>query len=107
MSRRSEAYAAVSNLWGEHLAAPLPIGLRFMATASGEPVAYLDAVIAGCVSAYVQNEGDLDVGRIATLSSCAHELRALHPGLRGENAGYVLQLIQTADVILGTLDTAA
>ncbi len=68
---------------------------------------YLDAMIAGCVSTYVQNEGDLDPGRIATLGECADGLRTLLPDLRGENAGYVLQLIQTADFILGTLDTAA
>lgn len=104
MSPRSEAYAAVSALWGEHLAAPLPIGLRSLETAAGDPVPYLDAVIAGCVSTYVQNEGDLDPGRAATLGGCADGLRTLLPGLRGENAGYVRRLIQTADAILGTLD---
>ncbi|WP_459804080.1 hypothetical protein [Herbidospora sp. RD11066] len=77
-----------------------------METAAGEPVPHLDAVIAGCVSTYVQNDGDLDGGRVAILGGSADDLRTLLPGLRGENADYVQRLIQTADVILGTLDTA-
>jgi hypothetical protein len=62
-------------------------------------VAYLDAVMAGCISVYVADHGALDPERRLILQNAVRDLKALVPRLRAEGASYVARLVRMADLI--------
>ncbi|GAA2114915.1 hypothetical protein GCM10009780_72550 [Actinomadura alba] len=65
----------------------------------GEPVALLDASLAGCISGYV--DGRLNGHDLVVVDKCARDLRDLLPKLRaGEGHEYVVRLVRIADLIL-------
>ncbi|MGW2312490.1 hypothetical protein [Actinomadura luteofluorescens] len=88
----------VTALWAEHLSASWPEEL-YRADDSDGDVVEIDGAMAGCISAYVQGRGVLDVKRARILQACACDLQKVLPRLRGDEAHYVRRLIRMAELI--------
>ena len=92
------AFDEVSFLWAEHQGLTFPDALRGVEI-HGEPVAFLDASLAGNVSAYLA--GRTDPWLLVGLDDCLQDLRDLLPALHGrEGRDYVLRLTRMAELIL-------
>jgi len=65
--------AVTARLWAEHQAAAFPAGLRGQDVAGVDAV-MLDADAAGCVAAWIGNDGQLDSGRREVLAQSLADL---------------------------------
>ncbi|MGI5171147.1 hypothetical protein ACQEU3_43020 [Spirillospora sp. CA-253888] len=87
-------------LWDAHLAVPFPEGLKWIDAPSGDPVSYVDVLLAGCIRSFIGRHGTLDLWRWLTLTDCARHVRELSvPAFRG-NAGHIARVRQAADLIV-------
>ncbi|WP_221328194.1 hypothetical protein [Actinoplanes sp. L3-i22] len=90
----------VSRLWGEHLKQPFPSRLRSVEVAGVEMV-MLDANVAGCVSTWLNNGGDLDGWRRDALATCERQLERVVPELADREAAYYQRLLDMTVLVLG------
>jgi hypothetical protein len=95
-----ERLARVSGLWDEHLRARFPPRLTGEDVA-GRDMVLLDADVAGCISTWLSNDGQLDVHRRDVLARCLDDLDHVLAALsdRDERA-YFAQLRDMAALAL-------
>ncbi|MEU5721015.1 hypothetical protein [Micromonospora sp. NPDC047738] len=89
---------AVARLWEAHLRAPFPPRLRGLDIAGVEMI-LLDADIAGCVSVWLDSNGQLDDWRRTAVASCLRQLDLVQPLLAGQEAAYYRRLRDLAELI--------
>lgn len=83
------------SLWALHQSAGWP---RAVGPNEGELMT-LDTVIGGCVTFYLESEGELDERRIDILQTCLEELEALLPDLSDHAAEYFQRLRQVGSLL--------
>ncbi len=71
-------FEVISRLWQEFWVAPFPARLRGVELA-GQDMVLLDADLAGCVSTWVNNGGELDAWRLGILGECLTALEEALP----------------------------
>src|SRR5690606_4263297 len=91
MHTTSTTMLPIQALWEKHLATSFPPEL------AGEEVehmdlALLDAATAGCISEFLENEGQLDLRRTAMLGLCHRHVAVVARQLEGEGQDYFLRL---------------
>ena len=93
-------------LWEKHLATTFPPPL-VGEEAEHIDLALLDAVAAGCISAFLDGGGRLDLRRTATLGLCHRHLAVVARQLDGEGHEYFLRLeVLAHEVLQAVLDVA-
>ncbi|MEU7901655.1 hypothetical protein [Actinoplanes sp. NPDC049118] len=91
--------ATVAELWSAHGHAAFPARLR-SADVSGIDMVTLDADVAGCVSVWLRNGGNIDDRRWEILAARERELTRVLPALTGEEAAYCQRLRDMAVVLM-------
>lgn len=86
----------IAALWQIHRDAGWP---KFSNPNEGELMT-LDTVVSGCVTYYLESEGDLDPQRVGILESCLADLTALLPDLSDEAGDYFERLRLLAGLLL-------
>ncbi|HEX6358179.1 hypothetical protein [Actinophytocola sp.] len=97
------SHERIAVLWNEHLRRPFPPRLRGK-DIDGIDFVLLDADIAGCVSAWLSRQGDLDPDRQRILRECLDDLhRLLLPSLTDQaERHYYSALGDLAQAVLET-----
>jgi hypothetical protein len=99
-SMDQDRMTAVAQLWKAHRDAAFPARLRSTDVAGIEMV-LLDADVAGCVSAWLDN-GDMDDRRRECLVNRERDLARVVPELSGYEASYYQRLLDMTVMVLGT-----
>src|SRR4051812_730309 len=92
----------IRRLWRQHQDARYPDGYRGVEVAGVELI-LLDADIAGCVSTYLHNGGELDLQRAAILGRCYRDAALVVRELNGTPQAYFAHLERMAAKVLEAL----
>jgi hypothetical protein len=87
------------HLWKEHGRADFPPDLRGEEV-SGIDMVMLDADVAGCISTWLTNGGQLDAARREILAQSMSDLDRVVDQLRGDDERYYRRLREMAALIL-------
>lgn len=97
--RMTDRMAAVTELWEEHMQAAFPGRLRG-ADMAGVEMVMLDAGVAGCVSTWLRNGGNIDDQRWDYLATCEQQLIRVIPELNGHEVAYYQRLLDMTILVL-------
>ena len=92
---------AVARLWEAHSEAPFPSRLTSVDVAGVEMV-MLDADVAGCVSTWLNNGGNIDDRWWAVLATRERQLERVVPKLSDREAAYYQRLLDMTVLVLGS-----
>ena len=81
----------LQQLWNAHESAPFPSEIAGEEI-EGEDLVSLDTFTAGCISNYLENQGDLDEATTNALTNCFNGLSLVLPHLSGEAKQYYSRL---------------
>ncbi len=96
---KEERYHEILRLWNSLSAAPFPSGCRGREVAEIDLV-LLDSTIAGCISAFLESKGLLDLRRTALLGLCLRDLVMIVGILGGEAQAYFRRLEEATCLVL-------
>ncbi len=92
----------LEQLWQEHLSKPFPKGYGGK-DFDGIDLVLLDGDIAGCVSTFLKNGGELDLLRTAILGLCYHDSVIAGGHLTGEAHEYFCGLETISKLVLESI----
>lgn len=99
MSESAEQVQTAGRLWQEHRQAPFPDSLR-RAKFEATDVWLLDLYTAGCVLAWLNNDGTLDAENERILLSCIEDLDRAIPGIKDPAGAQYLQRLHQLAVLV-------
>jgi hypothetical protein len=89
----------IRKLWQEHYAAEFPVG-NSGEQIDGEDLISLDSYASGCISAFLDFSGTLDMARLNCLIRCRDDLDKVLPKLDGEAKKYYSRLRLLSQLVL-------